>query len=250
MQNPVSQRIARNLSRAWADQPMEEGMEHPVSRRLSTRTRIALYGVVPFIGIASLAVFYFSDVQLLRSIVSPARGKEFGLLESLQNALLLGSVGIAALGVRRVRGGAVKAMLATVFLGTLFLLLEETDYGAHYLGTQTSNLHSLGYLETVLESAAQFGMMIFFGAFAILFADSRHRLLRAIAPDRFCVLTIFVISALQEVIWRMPAVSGTLSGHEIEFTELGMYYLVLIYVMDLVFWRGVPSREASDNLSA
>jgi len=220
-------------------------MEHLASRRPSVRTRIALYGVVPFIGIASLAVFYFSDVPLLRSIVSPARGKEFGLLESLQNALLLSIAVIAALGVRRVREGAVKTMLALLFVGTIFLLLEETDYGAHYLGTGASNLHSLGYIETVLESAAQFGMLIFFGAFAILFADSRRPLLRALAPDRFCVITILVISALQEIIWRMPTVSGTLTGHEIEFTELGMYYLVQIYVIDVVFWR-----RTSDNLTA
>ena len=55
-------------------------MEQPLSRRISVRSRVALYGVIPFIGIGTLAVFYFSDTALLQSIVSPARGKEFGLL--------------------------------------------------------------------------------------------------------------------------------------------------------------------------
>lgn len=220
---------------------MDHSADHPAPRQLSLRTRIALYGVIPFLGIGTIAVFYFSDAAFLRSLVSPARGKEFGLLESLQNALLLGTVIVSALGVRRVRLGAIKILLAVLCAGSLFVLLEETDYGAHYLGTQTSNLHSLGYLETVLESAAKFGMMIFFGAFAILFAESRRPLLRAIAPDRFSVVTILVISALQEVIWRMPTVPGTLTGHEIEFTELGMYYLVLIYAVDLVYSRTASS---------
>lgn len=200
---------------------------------MSLRQRIALYGVVPFIGIGALAVFYFSGHPVLRTIVSPEHGKEFGLLELLQVACLLAIVAVSAPGGFGPRPRVEKFVRGGLAVVALFVAMEEIDYGAHFLGTQIPTLHGVEYIEAVIEASARVGMMIFFGAFALLFADSRRLTLRYLAPDRMSVLAILVISALQEVIWRAPPMAGTLSGHEIEFMELGMYYLGLLYAIDL-----------------
>ena len=207
---------------------------------MSLRQRIALYGAVPFIGIGALAVFYYSGHPVLKSMVSPDHGKEYGLLEILQVVCLLAIVVVSAPGGFGPRARVEKIVRGGLAVLALFVAMEEIDYGAHFLGTQIPTLHGVEYIEAVIEASARVGMMIFFGAFALLFAESRNPTLRYIASDRMSVMAILIISALQEVIWRAPITEGTLASHEIEFMELGMYYLGLLYALDLAR-RPAPS---------
>jgi len=215
----------------------------------TVRTRVFLYGIVPFVLLGAMVSMYYSDSPLLRRIVSPdlesvpldARS-EYGLLENLQNVALAAVVAVAIVGLRRKRLAWERAALVVLALGAAFLLLEETDYGMQYVEDGAPrNLHRIGYTETVLQHAARFGLLTFFGGFAILFAKSRRPLLRYLAPDRFAVLTILLLTAFQEIVWRLaprfPLDHGSLSGNEIEFAEFGVYYLLLLYAADMVFWR-------------
>jgi len=217
--------------------------------RPTIQTRLLLYGVVPFVLIGAMVAMYYSDSPALRRIVSPDiesvhpdAQREFGLLENLQNVVLAALVIVAAIGIRRKRLPWERVALAVVAAGAAFLLLEEIDYGMQYIDDGAPrNLHRIGYTETILQHAAQFGVLTFFGAFAILFAESRRPTLRYLAPDRFAVMTILLITALQEIVWRLaerfPLDYGSLGGNEIEFAELGAYYLLLLYAIDMVFWR-------------
>jgi len=232
---------------------------------------LLLYGAIPFSVLGALVAMYYSDVALLRRVVSPDFSwipldsrREFGVLESLQNLLLIGLVVVAVAGLRRKRLLWERLGLWMLLFGSVFMLLEETDYGLQYALLFPSdaathegiagyfNIHRIGYTQTVLQHVAWFGMLTFFGAFAIAFAKSGSPLLRYIAPDRFSVLTILVVTALQELIWRLgdlvPVSHGSLSGREIEFTELGIYYLILLYAVDVVFWRTCRPRESDAAL--
>lgn len=209
----------------------------------SMRTRLLLYGAVPFLGVGGLVLAYYSGVGWLRQVVAPDSGKEFGLLENLQNALLV-VIGVIALrGLRRKRLRWERTCLAVLLAGSLFMLLEETDYGFQYVDDAPFSVHELGSVEVTLEHIARFGGLVFFGAFAIVFAESRSRLLRYLAPDRFAVLTILLVTACWEVAIRLPHGGGALAGHEIEFAELGTYCLVCLYAYDIVFHRTYGSSQ-------
>jgi len=221
--------------------------------RPTISTRVLLYGVVPFVLIGSMVAMYYSDTTALRRLVSPEMESvhpdlqsEYGLLENSQNLALAGIVAVALIGLRRKRRGWERAALVVLAFGAGWLLLEEIDYGMQYVNQgEPRNLHQLGYTETVLENAARFGLLTFFGAFAIVFAHSRKPLLRYLAPDRFSVLTILLITAFQEIVWRLRENDvGSLLGSEIEFSELGVYYLILIYSIDMVFWRSYEQEES------
>jgi hypothetical protein len=228
---------------------------------------LLLYGALPFVFLGALVAMYYSDVALLRRVVSPDFSwipldsrREFGVLESLQNLVLLGLVVVAVSGLRRKRLLWERLGLWTLLFGSAFMLLEETDYGLQYALLFPSdapshegvagyyNIHRIGYTQTVLQHIARFGMLTFFGAFAIAFARSGSPRMRYIAPDRFSVLAILLVTAVQELVWRLgarvPVSHGSLSGNEIEFAELGIYYLILLYAVDVVFWRSYVPRES------
>jgi hypothetical protein len=230
-------------------------------------TRLLLYGAIPFVFLGAMVAMYYSDVALLRRVVSPDFSwipldsrREFGVLESLQNLVLLGLVVVAIAGLRRKRLLWERVGLWMLLLGSAFMLLEETDYGLQYALLFPSdaspqegvagyyNIHRIGYTQTVLQHVARFGMLTFFGAFAIAFAKSGSPLMRYLAPDRFSVLAILLVTAVQELVWRLgalvPLSHGSLSGNEIEFAELGIYYLILLYAIDVVFRREYHPRKS------
>jgi hypothetical protein len=217
----------------------------------SVWTRFVLYGAVPFVAVGCLMIAYHSGVEVLRRVVAPDAGKEFGLLENLQNALLIAIAAVAILGLRRKHLRWERIGLAVLLAGSLFMLLEEIDYGFQYSGDTPVNVHELGSVEVTLEHIARFGGLTFFGGFAIVFAESANRSLRYLAPDRFAVLTILLVTACWEVAIRLPRGDGPLAGHEIEFAELGVDYLVLLYACDMVFRRTYGSAAAArDDLPA
>ncbi|MHC4938497.1 MAG: hypothetical protein ACYTHK_05975 [Planctomycetota bacterium] len=205
--------------------------------RPTTRVRVLLYGVLPLLLVGGMVLGYHSP---LRGLIAPDSDKEFGLLENLQNLMLIGIVAVGIAGFRRKQLQWERICLLLVIAGALFMLAEETDYGFQYVGDRAVNIHEVGSIEATLEHIARFGGLIFFGGFAILFAESRKPLLRYLAPDRYAVLTILLVTACWEVAIRLPETEGSLAGHEIEYAELGVYYLILLYLWDLVFWRRYP----------
>ena len=208
----------------------------PEIRRPSTRARAALYAVVPLLLVGGMVLLYHSP---LRSVVAPDDNKEFGLLEMLQNVVLLAVAGVAFAGFLRKPHAWERMLLLLVFGGALFMLLEETDYGFQFVSDEPVNLHESPGVEISLEHLARFGGLVFFGGFAIVFAESRRPVLRYLAPDRWAVATILLVTACWEIAIRLPVQEGSLVGHELEFAELGVYYLVLLYVWDFVFRRSI-----------
>jgi hypothetical protein len=239
-------------------------MPEQEARRLSIRwpslrRRLVLYGAVPSVVIGGLVAMYYSGNATLRNLVSPDAPtipenlrREFGLLESLQIVCLAALALVAVQGLRRKRSLARRAVLWALLIGSIWMICEETDYGCHYLDllrgdwqsgepVEATNIHSIGYVRVVLLNIAIFGTFIFFGGFAIVFHRSPNAALRYLAPDRLSVLTVLLVTAIYEVALklaaRMPPGYGSLDGHEGEFAELGLYYLVLLYAVDVIFWR-------------
>ena len=173
----------------------------------TTRTRLLLYGVLPILLVGGMVIAYHSP---LRPLVAPDSGKELGLLENLQNVFLIGIAAVGVAGFRRKERQWERICLMIVIAGALFMLLEETDYGFQYFGNRAVNIHEVGSIESTLEHIARFGGLIFFGGFAILFADSKNAVLRYLAPDRYAVLTILLVTACWEIAIRLPASEGAL----------------------------------------
>ena len=234
---------------------------HPASRAIrpwSPASRWMIYLVIP-LGVSTVLIaMYFSGVPLLQHIVTPEfeglhpdSNREFGLLENLQNVCLLIMVITAGIAVRNKESRLEKAAFLGIALFSLFVFLEELDYGLHfyemafgvhsYDAAEVRNIHNTYDLTNPMKHGALIGMMLLFVIFPLAFAESNRPLIRYITPDRFAIFTMvvmFLTRTLAHTLRDAGFGSGGSISHNIsEFRELTTYYLFTVYLVDLVFRR-------------
>jgi len=241
-------------------------METVDIRRWRTTTRIVLYVVIPLVVPGTLVAMYFSGVPTLQHIVSPRipglfpdSNREFGLLENLQNLCLIAVVATAAAGAVRKKRKMEKAVLAAIAVLSLFVLLEEIDYGLHFYemarglkidrAAPVRNIHNTYDLTDLMKHAALTVAVLLFVLFPIAFTNSSRALRRYIAADRLAIITMvsmFIIRTLAHGL-RDHGVGtpGTIDSNLSEFRELTTYYIFVPYLVDLVFRR--TRLEAPDE---
>ena len=233
-----------------------------LARRLvygsATMRKLVIYLVVPAAVSLALILAYFSGASWLQSLVSPRiagmhpdSSREFGLLENLQNLYLLGIVVVAACAVKLKTLRIEKAAFAALVLFSLFVFLEEIDYGLHYYeywngitffqAAQTRNLHNIGDANKVLKTLVDATMVLLFVIAPLAFAKTRRPLLRYLTPDRYAILTMvamFILSRFAHYLRDIGAgTPGTINKNISEFRELTVYYLCLVYLVNIVFYR-------------
>jgi hypothetical protein len=228
------------------------------------KKKLAIYLFVPSVMSLALIGAYFSGVHWLQQIVCPRFDKvlyvnsarEFGLLENLQNVFLIAITVIAGLGVRRKKRTIEKAALILLALFTIFVFLEEIDYGLHYVElakgvkpleqAEVRNVHNRGDINKFMKKGSNIGLALFFVVMPLAFAKSRVPLLRYLAADRYAILTMvamMLLSALAHALQdRGFGAGGSIGKNISEFRELGIYYLSMVYCFDVVFRRsyGTP----------
>ena len=254
-----------------------------------------VYVVVPACVGGLLVWMYFSGNIVLQRIVSPklpplplGSWREFGLLENLQHVLLLVLAGVAAIGALRQQELRLRMAFAGVVLFTLFVFLEEIDYGTHYLKYLASehdfdwfqpatewppsllaeidmtaepfNLHNRGDLTDILKFVSTTLLLVLFVALPLARVKLQRPWLPYLAPSAWGMATLLVMLLLstithavaehQEAAVRaalaegLPAAEiGSINQNLSEFRELLLYYLFLVYVVDIGLFRTALSRQ-------
>jgi hypothetical protein len=194
--------------------------------------KLFFYVVLPLVVGSVLTGMYFSGNIMLQRLVSPAlpplspdAWREFGLLENLQNAILLAVVGVALWALVRKRNLFERLGFAIILLGAGFVFLEEVDYGTHWYAYATSdhdfqwfqpksewteetvskidfstdpfNLHNRGSINTIMKSGANLGIALIFVVLPFTAHRVNNKWLRYFAPDRAIVLTVLVMVILR-----------------------------------------------------
>lgn len=235
--------------------------------------KICVFFVIPLGVTGTLIAMYFSGNETLQQIVSPRlpgmnpnTGRELGLLENLQNVVLLAMLAIAIVGFRRKERRIEKAALGFVAAFTLFVLLEEVDYGLHIYeyvndvkwvdSAKTRNLHNVGDRTDVAKTVVDVGMILFFFIVPLIFAKSRHALIRYLTPDRYSILTLIAAFIARTVAHELKdqgfGTGGTINKNLSEFRELITYYLFMLYLVEIVLRRTwekatAPAPEATEQ---
>lgn len=246
-----------------------------------------VYGVVPTATMLLLVGMYFSHIVALQRIVCPKlpplpvnSWREFGLLEMLQNVCLMTMAGALLYGVVKLRNLRERAACALLCLFVLFVLGEEIDYGTHFYRFFTTergtgwfapvtqwapgvlentawdapnvNLHNRGDLTDLFKHAADTILFVLFVLFALAGPRISRPWLKRLAPDRFAILTVFLMVVLnlithglgeheehifekamragQTIPWEVGVITNNLS----EFRELIVYYLFMVYLISVV----------------
>ncbi|MCP3917026.1 MAG: hypothetical protein GY711_15880 [bacterium] len=218
------------------------------------RRDLILYVLLPAVIGAALLAAYFSGVDSWMSAVAPPANREYGALENLQNLVLLLAAWTAWRASRGVAGRA-RAIWTVVAVGSLFVLLEELDFGLHYYeslaGVEESeraevrNLHNQygasHYLKRVVDPA----MGVFFLVLPLVALRKGRAGWRRFVPHVLSPLTLLLSVAVSktahfgEDAWsHNDALRSNLS----EFRELFVYYLWFLYFRYMAERRGEPSE--------
>jgi hypothetical protein len=214
-------------------------------------------------GVLSLLMMgmYFSGNAWLQNIVAPAMdnmplfsARELGVLELLQDFFLLCIVFYSVRCFVAAREGMVKLFALGLIVVSVFTLLEEIDYGAHFIEyftgqhgslaqetwsrnwhnkTSASGVQNVSYIKL----AANFAILTGFILAPLLLSNVRNRTIRLLVPSRWMIATVLLIVLMSylahylddagySVIGDKP---GNLYKNVSEFRELNMYYLLLLY---------------------
>ena len=223
--------------------------------------KILVYFVVPFGVTLALIAMYFSGVETLQRIVSPRiismnpnAGREFGLLENLQNVILLAMVVIAFKASRRKDAAVERWGFRFIAAFAVFVFLEEIDYGLHYYEylndiswketRGTLNLHNEGNTTQITKAILDSGMVALFVLLPLVRLKVDHPVLQYITPNRHAILTMIAMLALRTIAHELRGrgfgMGGTIDKNLSEFRELVIYYLFMLYIFDVGFQRVWP----------
>ena len=216
-------------------------------------------------GVVLLALF-FSGNRALASIVVPEVNRELGLLEHLQ-LLPLAGIALLAARVRAVESApAWRLVMLAAMAGAAFLLLEELNYGQHYIalllgrGSEAEigplSLHNVSDTTDLMKIAGDAAVALLFVLVPIASRLRKRPLLGDYTPRMWYLVSVLLMVASGAVAVELSRAGmgpGWLRYNLSEFRELFFYYTGFLYAWDLSRVRmakaaaGAESGEAADT---
>jgi len=221
----------------------------PHSNKFSNE-RHYYYWLGPTMVVGLMVYMYFSGIEWMQTLVAPEKNREFGLLENLHNVILISVVFVAIQGIRRRTLTLEKIAFFIVILGSIFLLLEETDYGRDYIGllrgekikVDFRSLHNLNqnrYLP-IIDQIVYSILILFFCIYPLAARRSSNPWVRYLAPEIHSLGTVFSMFTVPKIAYFIyaPTWQPNMSLENMtEFSEVFVYYIFFIYFFELVYKR-------------
>jgi hypothetical protein len=206
-----------------------------------------IYWILPIIVSWILTILYFAGNATMQAIVAHPFSRELGLLEHLENFLLIGVIIIATILFRRSSGPILKFIWITAIAGFLFLFLEEIDYGFHYINyyrgirpgqdAVVRNLHNREHSTISRLMWICYGLLAFILVVAQIPRSKLPGWMKNLQPSlklQFTLLSIPLISRFPFVLNNMNFTpNGALHENLSEFEELVIYYIFFLYFCEL-----------------
>jgi hypothetical protein len=225
------------------------------------RFHLLAFVVAPLLLNGALIALFFGPWELGGRIVAPAvrflewdSWREFGLLENLQNLYLLVIVIAGVVFARRAQRPWQRWFGVIVAVGSTVVLLEEIDYGLHYyelivghtvLPEGSRNLHNfrdnLGYFKLAMNAGAA---LLFLLIPAVTYPyRERVPVVGYLRTNAWYVITFgiaILVSTVAHALDDAGLGNNSLSGNMSEFREHNVYYLAMVYFVDVFFHRVPP----------
>ena len=219
---------------------------------------IYLFIIIPVLLNLLLIGFYFSGIEFLQNIISPNNEfltRESGLLEQLQNILLLSSLIFFLRALIRQPRFEEKLFFLALSIVFTFLFLEEIDYGislyefltnSNFNGSARNwhNQESYGDGQNVkyLKRSIDFANFLWFIVLPLAAVKIKVPAIKCLVPNRFFtiafILTLFysnIAHSLDDLGFSIiNGASGSLTSNISEFREFNNYYLYLLYALQIV----------------
>ncbi len=217
-----------------------------------------LFAAIPLGIEAVLLASFFMGPEWAAEVVAPMANREFGALENLQLALLAVTVVIAIRGALLPSTRFAKTVWAGLAAFSFVVLLEEIDYGLHYIewftGTppeeraEVRNLHNNEGVLRVIKPLVDIGFALLY-AIIPWFAAKFPAWIRRLLPNKWSAATLILAGATRLVAhWfddRHPTGEHALHGNVSEFRELMTYWVATLHVAT-VFGRAAKECRGAN----
>lgn len=218
-----------------------------------------------------MVLMYFSGVPLLHQIIAPSiKGmygnsqREFGLLENLQNLILLTMVFVAARATLQPRRLIERIAFGGVTAFAILVFLEEIDYGLHIYewvsgvhaddARETRNLHNVGDRTDIIKKIVDLGIFVLFVVVPWVFHNSPKPLIRHLVPDRFSTATVICSVLVSQFAHLLDDLGfdegGDMRSNISEFREFFTYWLFALFLIELTKrnWGNSDMESQQDTL--
>jgi len=213
-----------------------------------------IYWVFPLVFICALSYGYFAGKSWLQDFIALPANREFGFQEHVEHLLLLVIVVMTILVTIRVRKRVLKLIFFICIAGSVFLFLEEIDYGYHYYNYLVNGVifdpvsHNFHNQEKHTINNMMKICYLIMAAFIILPYIRPEKLppwLQFLTPSSRLQFTILVLPLTGRFpLWLNTMgykTNGSLHDNLSEFEELGIYYIFLLYFSEM--FRKAKRRE-------
>lgn len=214
------------------------------------------YWIIPLLILIPLLIMYFSGVKWAQELVCPSVNWELGIVENMQILLLLMTLILNIIAIFKKEHKIEKVIFSFLSLFTLFVLLEEIDYGAHFLRyfkghsdtffvevTGKANVHNLGNNAKLFKRSIYPVMLVLFIITPLYAHKFKNQIVRYLIPSRWFVITA-IITVFSYAVPRLLVDWNILEdggfGVNIgEFSEIMVYYIFFLYLYEVIFEKEV-----------
>ncbi len=225
------------------------------------KEKIILFVGIPIFASLLFLGLYFSGIKAAQQLIAPTidwllpnSWREFGIIEQIQNIYLLAIIIIFTIVVIKRKLMPEKIFFLSGALLILVLFLEEIDYGIHFYeyftgqassievrnwhNQETNGKQNVAYLKKIVDLIT----VVWFILIPIFSYKIKYIPIKSIIPSRWFIvgfIIVFVFSSLahflQDMGWGIiNGVEGNMVHNISEFRETNIYYLYLLYAIQLV----------------
>jgi hypothetical protein len=214
-----------------------------------------------------LVWFYFSSIPALQNLITPPidsihpnSRREFGLLENIQNLILLTMIAFSLLALRKEKPRIEKIGFAGLAVFSCLVLLEEIDYGLHWYewfqgitpenAEEVRNWHNQGDRTSQTKRVVDIGMALLFLVAPLALTKVKRSWIQYLCPDRYSILTLLAMVIVRTTAHTLRdqglGEGGGIQRNISEFRELLTYWIFLLYLSELALHRVWPGFKATE----
>ncbi|MCW5515666.1 hypothetical protein [Muriicola sp. Z0-33] len=217
-----------------------------------TRQEHLYYWVIPITVLSILMIFYFSKIPALVEFVCPKENWEWGILENIQLVIIFCILIFAFRSFLKSEDSILKVGFLFISLFAVFVFLEEIDYGEHFaqfLGGEKEeflskyipdkNIHNRGNNAKLFKRSVYLVMGLIFVIAPFLNSKFKHPYLKYLIPKPRIII-VAVLAIISDLVPRLLVglnilEDGGLGVNIGEFSEIMVYYIFLIYLVQLIY---------------
>ena len=210
------------------------------------------YWIAPTILLISCVLVYYFNFLNLGFIISPEYNREFGLIENIQLITIIATIWVAFKSFIKREIKLIKYFFLGVSLFSIFIFLEEMDYGLHFIEyfsgiahqkstahTEIRNIHNQGNLLPYITKFVyiSFALVIIVIPLIASRIKNLNKYIKWLIPSTnlaYSLVAMFILSQFTlfvegNVTYELTSLENNLS----EFEEVFIYYIAFLYIFEL-----------------